>query len=149
MAVDYWPEQDGIIVKGLVCGFCYADAAVNAGEIVKWGTSATSRIAVTPSTAVGDGIGVALKTASGAGVIIPVAFSGIVKVTTSETLSIGNLVINADSLSVVGMNASNKLCLNSNATGQILGCLMQSGADDNGDEILCMLGGDGVAHGNV
>jgi hypothetical protein len=149
MAVDYWPEQDGIIVKGLICGFCYADNAVNAGEIVKWGTSAVSRIAVTPSTAIGDGVGVALKTASATGDIIPVAFSGIIKMTTSETLSIGNLVINANSLTLVGMNASNKLCLNSNATGQIMGCLMQTGADDNGDEVLVLLGGDGMAVGNV
>lgn len=147
MAVDYWPEQDGVIVKGLICGFCYADAAVNAGEIVKWGTSAAGRVAVTPSTAVGDGVGVAMKTAA-AGQIFPVIFSGLVKMTTSETLSIGNLVINADSLSIVGIGASTKLSINS-ATQMVLGCTMQAGADDNGDELIVMLGGNGLAHGNV
>ena len=146
-AADYWPEQDGVIVKGLICGFAYADAAVAAGDIVKWGTSASGRVAVTPSTAVGDGVGVALKAAD-AGQRFPLAYSGIVKMTTSETLAIGNLVISGSSRSVVGIGASTKLSINS-ATQMVLGCLMQAGADDDGDEVLVMLGGDGLAHGNV
>jgi hypothetical protein len=148
VAVDYYPDEEGSIVDGLICGFCYADAAVDEGQIVKWGTSASGRVAVTSGAAVGDGIGVALKTASGAGAIIPVAFSGIVKMTTAETLAIGELVISASSLAVVGVGASTTITINS-ATQKILGCTMQAGLSDDGDELLVLLGGDGISAGNV
>jgi len=147
MAVDWYPGEEGSIVDGLICGFCYADAACNANEFVKYGTTRADYVAVTPSTAVGDAVGMALKAASGAGAIIPVAFSGIVKVTITETLTIGNLVINASSVSVVGMGASTTLYINS-ATQHILGCILQGG-DDGNDEVLCLLGGDGISAGNV
>jgi hypothetical protein len=147
-ATDYWPEQDGIIVKGLVCGFCRADAAIAEGRIVAWGAgSGVGIVSVKSSAAVGDGIGVALKAATAAGDIIPVAFSGIIKMTTDETLSIGNLITNKSSLYIVGMGASDQLYINSkNST--IMGCTMQGGGDEQ-DELLVMLGGDGLAHGNV
>jgi len=148
VAVDYWPDEEGSIVDGFICGFCYADAACNAGEIVKWGTSAASRIAVTPSAAVGDGVGVALRAAAGAGSIIPVAFSGIVKLTTAETLAIGELVICSNSIAIVGMGDSTTITINS-ATQKILGCIMQAGLSDDGDELLVLLGGDGISAGNV
>ena len=144
---DYYPDEEGSIVDGLICGFCYADAAVGEGQIVKWGTSASGRVAVTSGAAVGDGIGVALKAASGAGVYIPVAFSGIVKMTTAETLAIGELVISASSLAIVGIGGSNTLTINS-ATQKILGCTMQACVAP-ADELLVLLGGDGISAGNV
>lgn len=152
MAIDYWPEQDGIIVKGMICSFCRADAAIPAGRIVAWGAgSGVSIVSVKSSAAIGDGCGVALKAAGAAGDIIPVVFSGIIKLVTDETLSIGNLVTNLSSLYIAGVGASNTLAINSDAaaTGTILGCVMQAGAADDGDEVLVMLGGDGLAHGNV
>jgi len=148
VAVDYWPDEEGSIVDGLICGFCYADAAIAEGNIVKWGTSAAGRVAVTPSAAVGDGIGVALKAASGAGAYVPVAFSGIVKMTTAETLAIGELVICSNSIAIVGMGDSTTITINS-ATQKILGCTMQAGLSDDGDELLVLLGGDGISAGNV
>lgn len=144
---DYYPDEEGSIVDGLICGFCYADAAVGEGQIVKWGTSASGRVAVTSGAAAGDGIGVALKAASGAGVYIPVAFSGIVKMTTAETLAIGELVISASSLAIVGIGGSNTLTINS-ATQKILGCTMQACVAP-ADELLVLLGGDGISAGNV
>lgn len=145
MAIDYWPEQDGVIVKGMICGFCYATLAVNEGEIVTWGTSAASRAAVTPSIAVGDGCGVAMKTVS-AGQILPVVFSGIIKMKTTDIVAIGELVINASSIDLTNMSDSNTICINS-ATRTIMGCVLQAGAAADGDELLVLLGGDGVAHG--
>ena len=144
---DYYPDEEGSIVDGLICGFCYADAAVGEGQIVTWGTSASGRVAVTPGAAIGDGIGVALKAASGAGAYIPVAFSGIVKMTTAETLAIGALVISNSSLAVVGMGDSTTITINS-ATQKILGCTMQACVAP-ADELLVLLGGDGISAGNL
>jgi len=147
MVTDWYPDEEGSIVDGLICGFAYADAAIAEGNIVTWGTSASGRVAVTPSVAVGDGIGVALKAASGAGVYVPVAFSGIVKLSVDETLAIGALVINTGSLTLVGMGASTTLYINS-ATQMIIGCTMQASTDET-DELLVLLGGDGISAGNV
>jgi hypothetical protein len=146
MAIDYYPDEEGSIVDGFICGFCYADAACNANEIVTWGTSASGRVAVTPSAAVGDGIVVALKAAAGAGSIIPVAFSGIVKLTALETLAIGEFVTSASSVGVFSERVSASITMN-NGTHCLLGCTMQAGADDDGDELLILLGGDGISAG--
>ena len=147
MVTDWYPDEEGSIVDGLICGFCYADGEIAEGNIVKWGTSASGRVAVAVSTAVGDGIGVALKAASGAGAYIPVAFSGIVKMTVDETLAIGDLVISESSIAIVGVGASTTLTINS-ATQKIIGCLMQA-ATDEADEVLVLLGGDGISAGLV
>ena len=56
MVTDWYPDEEGSIVDGLICGFCYADGAIAEGNAVKWGTSASGRVAVAASTAVGDGI---------------------------------------------------------------------------------------------
>jgi len=146
MATDWYPDEEGSIVDGLICGFCVAENAFNANEIVTYGTSVIDYVAVDKSAAVGDGIGVALKAAGAAGAIVPVAFSGIVKLTLGETLTIGNLVISGSSITVVGMGASTTIYINS-ATQHILGCVLQAG--DVGDEVLTLLGGDGISAGNV
>jgi hypothetical protein len=148
MAIDYYPDEEGSIVDGFICGFCYADNACNAGEVVTWGSSAAGRIAVTPSAAAGDGIGVALKAAAATGSIIPVAFSGIVKLTTEETIAIGNFISNISSITVSAERTAASLCFAA-GTHTILGCAMQAGADDDGDEILVLLGGDGLSAGNM
>ena len=147
MVTDWYPDEEGSIVDGLICGFCYADGAIAEGDVVTWGTSASGRVAVKAGVAVGDGIGVALKAASGAGVFLPVAFSGIVKLTVDETLSIGALVISQSSIALVGMGLSNTLYINS-ATQMIIGCLMQESTDES-DEVLTLLGGDGISAGNI
>jgi hypothetical protein len=151
MVTDWYPDEEGSIVDGFICGFCYADAACNAGEVVTWGTSASGRVAVKPATSaagtIGDGIGVALKAASGAGSYIPVAFSGIVKMTVDETLAIGDLVLSQSSIALAGIGTSAALCINS-ATQKILGCVMQASTDES-DELLVLLGGDGISAGLV
>ena len=144
---DYWPDEEGSIVDGFICGFCYADGAFNAGEVVTWGTSAVGRVAVITAGAIGIGVGVALRAASGAGSIVPVAFSGIVKMTVGETLAIGDLVFDLTSVALAGISASNTLCINS-ATRKILGCAMQE-ALAPADEFLVLLGGDGISAGLV
>ena len=146
MAVDYWPDEEGSIVDGFICGFCYADGAIGEGEIVTWGTSAAGRVAVIVSSAVGDGIGVALKEAGAAGAIIPVAFSGIVKLTAGETMAIGELITNLSDTLIASMGTSDTWCANEGVS-HILGCTMQAGADDDGDELLCLIGGDGLTAG--
>jgi len=147
LVTDWYPDEEGSIVDGLICGFCYADGAVALGNCVTWGTSASGRVAVKASVAVGDGIGIALKAASGAGEYIPVAFSGIVKLMVDETLGIGELVISQSSIALVGVGDSDTLYINS-ATQMIIGCIMQESTDES-DEVLTLLGGDGISAGNV
>jgi len=151
MSTDWYPDEEGSIVDGLICGFCYADGAMNEGCIVKWGTSASGRVAVAEATAaagtIGDGIGVALKAAAGAGSMIPVAFSGIVKMTVDETLAIGDLVLSQNSVTITGIGSSANLAINS-GTQKILGCLMQASTNES-DELLVLLGGDGISAGLV
>ena len=151
MVTDWYPDEEGSIVDGFICGFCYADGAFNAGEVVTWGTSASGRVAVISATSaagtIGDGIGVALRAASGAGSIVPVAFSGIVKMTVDETLAIGDLVLSQSSIALTGIGSSDQLCVNS-ATQKILGCLMQASTNES-DEVLVLLGGDGISAGLV
>jgi hypothetical protein len=67
--------------------------------------------------------------------------------TTAETLAIGELVISASSLAVVGVGASTTITINS-ATQKILGCTMQACVAP-ADELLVLLGGDGISAGNV
>lgn len=135
---DNWSKQEGVIHKGLVIANAYADGVVAANSFVTFGTSAADRIAVTASAAVGDSICIALKAAAAAGDIIPVMFSGVVKVLVNETLSIGELVINESTTEIVGIGASTTLMINS-ATQYIAGTVLQASAAD-GDEILMLLG---------
>lgn len=145
MAIDYWPDEEGSIVDGLICGWCYADGAIGEGRLVKWGTSAAGRVAVAAVADSGEGCGVALKDASGAGAIIPVMFSGIVKLTAGETLVIGDLFTSLSSIYICTITAASVNI--AGGTHSVMGCTMQAGADDDGDELLCLLGGDGMAMG--
>jgi hypothetical protein len=138
MVTDAWPNQEGVIVKGLICGFAYADGVIAANSWVTWGTSATNRWAVTASAAVGDSQGMAMRAAAAAGDIIPVIYSGIVKSLTNETIVIGDLLVNESTTEVVGFGASTTLEINS-ATQYILGTAAQADAAPGG-EILILLG---------
>ncbi len=135
---DLWDTQEGVIVKGLIAGFCYADAAIGEGDFVKLGTSAANRLPVAVTAAVGDSIGIAMKAADAAGDIIPVAFSGIVKVMAGETLVIQDIVIGfGATANVASVGASTTLKLNS-ATQWIVGISLQAAAAP-GDELLILL----------
>lgn len=138
MVTDWYPKQEGVIVYGLSVSNAYADGAIAAGSFVTFGTSRANQIAVTASAAVGDAFGVAIKAAAAAGDEVPVLISGVVKVTTNETLSIGELVINESTTEIVGIGASTTVMINS-ATQRILGIIGQAATDD-GDEVLLILG---------
>lgn len=135
---DNWDTQEGVIVKGLIAGFCYADNAIAEGSFVKLGSSAANRLPVDATAAVGDSIGIAMRAASATGDIIPVSFSGIVKVMTGETLLIGDIIIGAGATGLVfHVGASTTLKLNS-ATQYIVGIALQAVAVP-GDELLILL----------
>lgn len=138
MVTDRWPSQEGVIVKGLVCGFGYcADGAVTAGDWVTFGTSANDKVSVKAAAAVGDSFAYALR--GGAQYdTIPILISGIVKAVADETLVIGSLVINKTATQVVGHGASTTLTINS-ATQIILGYILQATADES-DEVLMVVG---------
>lgn len=133
-----------MIVDGLVIGFCYADGAITANAPVKFGTAAANRIPVITCAAaasVGMGVGVALKASATAGDIIPVCFHGIVKVTSSETILIGDLVISgATDATVIGGGASASWFISSTGTQYCLGLALQA-ATTIGDELLILVGG--------
>ena len=83
---DFWPEKDGLVADGFTVGFCYADhTTITANYPVTYGTHAASRLAVDVCAAIGDGIGVALKTPVAVGDMIPVCFYGIVKMVVGTT----------------------------------------------------------------
>jgi hypothetical protein len=141
MAVDKWAYQEGIIVKGLVCGFAEAGSTIVEGDFVGPGTSANEKVVVIPATSaagtIGDGYGYALKGAA-SGEKLPVAITGIVKVTANETLAIGELVLSESATDVAGIGGSDNLKINS-ATQIILGTILQA-SETPGTEVLMILG---------
>jgi hypothetical protein len=126
---DYWSQEQGAIFDATSYIIpCYPDGAVSEMSSVKMGTVVAGRISVIVSAAHGDGVGVALRAATGAGAPsrIPILFYGIVKVacsgtgneatagkfamnsitttyTKEGTVIIGNLVIGGGSSYVMGM----------------------------------------------
>jgi hypothetical protein len=79
---DYYPQEEGAIFDANSYILpCRPDDAVSELSSVLLGTTVAGRISVGPSTDLGDGVGVALKAASGAGAPsrIPVLFYGVVK----------------------------------------------------------------------
>ncbi len=138
MVTDRWPSQEGVIVKGLVCGFGYCgDASVDEGDWVTFGTSANDKVAVKKSAAIGDSFARALK-AGAQYDTIPILISGICKVLVDETLVIGSLIISKTVTQVVGHGASTTLTINS-ATQILLGYILQATTDES-DEVLAVIG---------
>jgi hypothetical protein len=141
MATDLWPAQEGVIQDGLICGFAEAGATITEGDFVTYGTSAASKFVVIPATSaagtIGDGFGYAMKAAA-TGEKLPVAITGIVKVSVDETLVIGSLVLSESATDCAGIGTSEKLDINS-ATQRILGTLIQA-TTVPGDEALMILG---------
>ena len=144
---DNFPAKDGYIEDGHVIGFCYAeDTTMAAGSSVAFGTSRANYVAVKVSVATADGIGVCLRAPSAVGDIVPVAFSGVVKMAVHSTIAIGDLVANSKTtvtalVECMGAYTSDKLRWNGvggNFTARVLGTALQAGG--NGDEILVMLG---------
>lgn len=144
--VDKWPDEEGMIVEGIVIGFCEAGATLTANTGVDFGTAATNKIVVTACSAIGDSVGVALKAAS-SGEMVPVAFTGVVKMTSTGTFNVGELVMGgAAGKARIGNAAANttaaQLFAAAGATtgSHILGKALQT-ATTEGDEVLILLGG--------
>jgi hypothetical protein len=141
MAVDKWTYQEGVITKGLVCGFATAGSAIVEGDFVKCGTSANNQVVVIPATnaagTIGDGWGYAVK-AAGTGESLPVVITGIVKVTSNETLLIGELVLSESATDVAGIGTSVSMYFNG-GTQHILGTILQA-TETPGTECLMILG---------
>ena len=139
---DNYPNKDGYVADGICVGFCYAEAStITLGSFVKFGTTRADYIGVAITAAAGDAVGMALKAASAAGDIIPVAFLGVVKATVHSTTAIGNLLSNSITTvtSVVPLAyTSDKLLING-GTAHVLGTALQTGAVP-GDSILVHLG---------
>jgi len=139
---DYWPSEEGIIVEGLTF-FAKCTAAVAEAAPCKIGTPASGVIAVTTAAAVGDAILVGLK-AGGAGEYIPVAESGLMKMTANQTAAItaGEFVMNSAEGGVIHclIPAWNKHKHGGGAS-YILGLAMQTSQGSKlADEIIVLLG---------
>jgi hypothetical protein len=83
---DFYPQEEGAIFDADSYIIpCYPDGAVTELASVKFGTTVAGRISIAQSTALGDGFGIALKEATGAGAPsrLPILVRGIVKVTQS------------------------------------------------------------------
>ena len=144
---DFWPQSEGAVFdSGSYILPCYPEAAISEMSSIKINASTTAgRIDVAASTAIGDGLGIALKEATGAGVPerIPVLFYGAVKCTHSGTpasFAMGQFIWNSITTTV---SVPPTLIFGSLIVGggdrYILGMALQSGAA-TGDEVLVLVG---------
>jgi len=143
--VDKWPDEEGMIVDGIIIGFVEAGAIVLEGRGVDFGTAATGKVVCTLPSAVGDSWGVALKTGV-VGKPVPIAISGVVKMVSTGTFNAGEMVMGgAAGRAGVGNFLANTTALQMFAaagatTGSyILGMALQT-ATTEGDEVLIALG---------
>ena len=150
---DYWSKEEGAIFDAYSYIIpCYASAAVTEGSCVTGYTSAPADgfIYVTMSSALGDGVGVAVRAALAAGDVIPVLFYGMFKfivhwATVSTPVGFGSFVVNSITTTVVstvcaGWNNASATCSAVLGGGSfILGMCVQKQAVSN-DEALILVG---------
>lgn len=145
---DYYPQEEGAVFDS--CSYiipCYPDAAISEMSAVKVGTTASGRISVTVPASSGDGIGIALKAATGAGAPsrIPVLFYGIAKVTSSAIanyyLIAGSFAMNNTTTTYI---ADPSVAYNAMVAGgggsYIMGLCLQGVSGGTGDEVLLLVG---------
>lgn len=146
MATDWYPSEKGVIFEDAAYIVpCYPDAAILEMSSVKFGTSVAGRISVAASTALGDGVGIALRAATDTAVPgrIPVLFYGIAKCKQDQggaTITEGGFVINSLTTTVSGTGgvATTNLVLFGGAS-YILGMALQTTTAD-ADEFLVLVG---------
>lgn len=138
---DLWPDEEGLIVAGLDVGFFYANNTVTEGSPVKLATGTSGYIKCQNGAAVGDAIGVALKSASSTE-YVPIALTGVIKIvmcTGGEgAVTTGDFLINSLTQVCKASGAST----NYKAFGgssYMLGLALQPGTA-TGDELLMWLG---------
>ena len=142
MATDYWPDEDSNpIVAGLDIGFFQASGTVTEGRPVKLGTGVAGAIKCQNGSALGDSIGVALKSGS-TGDYIPVAITGVLKLTadgSSTNITTGDMVMSNASGKVIGGTFTTASMKTFGGNSYVLGMALQPSTAD-GDEILVLLG---------
>lgn len=145
MTTDNWPDEEGYIVEGTVIGFAESGSAITEGRAVAFGTAASGKVVVTAASAIGDSFGVALKAATASGQKIPVAVGGLMKMTSSATITVGFYVMNSTDGHVTRClcpwtNAGAVLQIFTGGVGShILGLCLQDGSTA-GNEVLVLLG---------
>jgi len=146
MATDWYPSEEGAIFEDAAFILpCYPDAAITEMSSVKPGTSAAGRVSVAASTAMGDGIGVALRAATDTAVPerIPVLFYGGIKTTRSNgstNITSGNFVMNSITTTVTDVGTMAIASLDGfGGASHILGMALQTTTADS-DEILVLVG---------
>jgi len=141
---DNWDDEEGYIVEGVVIGFCYVGAGVTEARGVAFGTSTANRVTVTAPSGIGDSFGVALKTVSTAGLYVPVAVGGVMKMVCTASLNTyaaGDFVCGGAAgratLCDHTTNTSNLAVMGGDS--HVLGLALQTAAAE-GDETLILLG---------
>jgi len=139
---DRWDTQDGLIVSGFEIGFCKCKSGVTEGyAVTQHGVSQTTDVLwVDVSDAVGDGVGIALKTGS-ANEFIPVLFYGVYKMDTTSNVTVGQFVIGASGGATCLYTGAGDLSAKYMVFGgssYILGYALQTAT--SGDEILILVG---------
>jgi hypothetical protein len=146
---DYYPQEEGAIFDANSYILpCRPDGEITELSSVKMGTTVAGRISVLVSAAFGDGVGIALKASSGAGVPsrIPIIFYGVVKVTAGQdgtVVTSGTFVMNSITTSFaagdgVGTVAYDNLVVGGGAS-YIMGLALQTTAAGT-DEFLMLVG---------
>ena len=141
--VDYWPQEEGAVFDADAYILpCRPDAAITEMSAVKVGTTVAGRISVLASAAIGDGIGIALKAATGAGAPsrIPILFRGIAKVladgagATAGVFAVNNVTT---TFKDAATNVVGNLVLFTGLS-YIMGMFLQTGAA--GSDVLLLVG---------
>jgi hypothetical protein len=139
MATDWWPTQEGRLAEGLTIS-AIAGATITENTFMKFGTSASGQITVSPATAVGDGWGVALKGVA-SGEPVPVMVLGLTKVSVGEAITQGNILVNSGpTYAMFGGIASNTTyAVMFGGNSHMLGTAMQT-STASADEIAILVG---------
>ena len=120
---------------------CKAAGTIGEMSCVEINAGAAGDVHVDHGAAKGDAVGVALRAATAANQMIPVAFGGIVKLLADSTIVVQQHVISngTDDAKVIRAQhfGSDDLYFNE-GTAWILGMALQAGVTD-GDEILVLL----------
>ena len=133
---DYYPQEEGAVFDASSYIIpCYPDGAISEMSSVTVGTTVAGRVSVIVSSALGDGIGIALKEATGAGVPtrIPVLFYGVAKVSDGNRagyLSIaGSFAINSVTTAFMTLSGAQDYAdlVVGGGSSYIMGMWLQSG----------------------
>ena len=128
---DYYPDEEGYVDEGYAIGWFYPDAAINEGASVFLTGTTAGRIRCRTVAATGEGIGVALRAATGAGAParIPVAILGVVKMMAASTIAVGDFVgSGATTGLVIEFDGESDQLLGLGGTAYLLGLALQAAA---------------------